>query len=71
MTKELVVSYYKENLNWLNKVKDYKITVYNKSDVEIPNTIKLSPPKNTIVLITEAQPDITCPKYMLYNTYPI
>jgi hypothetical protein len=41
MTKELVVSYYKENLSWLNKIKDYKITVYNKSDVEIPNTIKL------------------------------
>ena len=42
MTKELVVSYYKENLSWLNKIKDYKITVYNKSDVEIPNTIKLN-----------------------------
>ncbi len=41
MTKELVVSYYKENLNWLNKIKDYKITVYNKSDIDIPNTIKL------------------------------
>lgn len=42
MTKELVVSYYKENLTWLNKINDYKITVYNKSDVEIPNTIKLN-----------------------------
>jgi len=41
MTKELVVSYYKEDLTWLNKVKDYKITVYNKSDIVIPNTIKL------------------------------
>jgi hypothetical protein len=41
MTKELVVSYYKENLSWLNKIKDYKITVYNKSDIDIPNTIKL------------------------------
>ena len=41
MTKELVVSYYKENLTWLNKVKDCKITVYNKSSVDIPNTIRL------------------------------
>lgn len=41
MTKELVVSYYKENLNWLDKLKDYKITIYNKSGVDIPNTINL------------------------------
>jgi len=42
MTKELVVSYYRENLNWLSDVKDYKITIYNKSNVEVPNTIKLT-----------------------------
>jgi hypothetical protein len=41
MTKELVVSYYKENLTWLNNVKDYKITIYNKSGIDIPNTIRL------------------------------
>jgi hypothetical protein len=41
MTKELVVSYYQENLDWLSNVKDYKITIYNKSNVEVPNTIKL------------------------------
>jgi hypothetical protein len=41
MTKELVVSYYRENLKWLSEVRDYKITIYNKSNVEIPNTIKL------------------------------
>lgn len=41
MTKELVVSYFNENLSWLNKIKDYKITVYNKSNIEVPNTIKL------------------------------
>jgi hypothetical protein len=42
MTKELVVSYYRENLNWLSDVKDCKITIYNKSNVEVPNTIKLN-----------------------------
>mgnify|MGYP000471392467 CR=1 FL=1 len=42
MTKELVVSYYRENLNRLSDVKDYKITIYNKSNVEVPNTIKLN-----------------------------
>ena len=41
MTKELVVSYYKENLNWLDKLNDYKITIYNKSGVDVPNTINL------------------------------
>jgi hypothetical protein len=41
MTKELVVSYYKEDLSWLQKIKDYKITIYNKSDNDVPNTIKL------------------------------
>lgn len=41
MTKELVVSYYGENLEWLNKIKDYKITVYNKSNNHILNSIKL------------------------------
>jgi hypothetical protein len=41
MTKELVVSYYKENLSWLQKIKDYKITIYNKSDNDVSNTIKL------------------------------
>jgi hypothetical protein len=41
MSKELVVSYYNENLLWLNNVKDYKVTVYNKSNNEIGNTIKL------------------------------
>lgn len=41
MNKELVVAYYNENLNWLNDVRDYKITIYNKSNTEIPGTIKL------------------------------
>lgn len=41
MSKELVVSYYNEDLNWLKNVKDFKITIYNKSNVDIPNTIKL------------------------------
>lgn len=41
MEKELVVSYYNENINWLNNHKNYKITIYNKSDNEIENTIKL------------------------------
>lgn len=41
MTKELVISYYNEDLTWLNKINDYKITVYNKSNTDILNTIKL------------------------------
>jgi len=41
MTKEIVVAYYKENIEWLGNVKDYKITIYNKSPFNIPNTIKL------------------------------
>jgi hypothetical protein len=41
MTKEIVVAYYKENIEWLENVKDYKITIYNKSYIDIPNTIKL------------------------------
>ena len=41
MTKEVVVAYYKENIEWLENVKDYKITIYNKSHIDIPNTIKL------------------------------
>jgi hypothetical protein len=41
MTKEIVVAYYKENIEWLENVKDYKITIYNKSHIDIPNTIKL------------------------------
>ena len=42
MTKELVISYYKEKLDWIDNVKDYKITIYNKSNDEMPNTIKLN-----------------------------
>jgi hypothetical protein len=42
MSKELVAAYYNENIEWLNNVKDYKITIYNKSNIEIPNTIKLN-----------------------------
>jgi hypothetical protein len=41
MTKEVVVAYYKENIEWLENIKDYKITIYNKSHLDIPNTIKL------------------------------
>ena len=41
MSKELVVSYYNENLTWLDNVRDYKITIYNKSNTELLNTIKL------------------------------
>jgi hypothetical protein len=41
MTKEVVVAYYRENIEWLGNVKDYKITIYNKSPFNIPNTIKL------------------------------
>jgi hypothetical protein len=41
MTKEVVVAYYRENIKWLENVKDYKITIYNKSYIDIPNTIKL------------------------------
>ena len=41
MTKEIVVAYYRENIEWLENVKDYKITIYNKSHIDIPNTIKL------------------------------
>jgi hypothetical protein len=42
MSKELVISYYGENLDWVNGIVDYKITIYNKSDNDIPNTIKLN-----------------------------
>lgn len=41
MTKEIVVAYYNENLDWLKKVKEYKITIYNKSSLDIDNTISL------------------------------
>ncbi len=41
MTKEVVVAYYRENLKWLKNVKDYKITIYNKSSYDIENTISL------------------------------
>lgn len=41
MTKEIVVSYFNENLNWLSEIGDYKITLYNKSNNEIENSIKL------------------------------
>jgi hypothetical protein len=41
LEKEIVVSYYNENINWLNNHKNYKITIYNKSDNEIENSIKL------------------------------
>ncbi len=41
MTKEIVVAYYGENVKWLKNVKDYKITIYNKSSYDIENTISL------------------------------
>ena len=30
MDKSLIIARYNENLEWLNKHKDFKITVYNK-----------------------------------------
>jgi len=41
MTKEIVVAYYGENIKWLENIKDCKITIYNKTHVEEPDTIKL------------------------------
>ncbi len=41
MTREIVVSYYNENIDWLKKIKDYKITIYNKSSFDIDDTISL------------------------------
>lgn len=41
MTKELVVSYYRENLDWVKKIKDSKVTIYNKSSLDIEDTISL------------------------------
>jgi hypothetical protein len=41
MTKELVVAYFKEDLNWLEEITDSKITIYNKSSMDLDNTISL------------------------------
>jgi hypothetical protein len=38
---ELIIAAYHEDINWVNDIKDYKITIYNKSDREIENSIKL------------------------------
>ena len=42
MEKELIIARYDEDIRWSNKYLNYKITVYNKSNNEIENTIKLS-----------------------------
>lgn len=41
MTKEIVVSYFNENLEWLKHINDYKVTTYNKSGLSIDGTISL------------------------------
>ena len=41
MTKEIVVSYFNENLEWLKQINDYKVTTYNKSSLDIDGTISL------------------------------
>ena len=38
---ELIVALYHEDINWLKDIKDYKITIYNKGDREIEDSIKL------------------------------
>jgi hypothetical protein len=41
MDKELVVSYYNEDITWLKEIKDYKVTLYNKSNNNVDNSIKI------------------------------
>ena len=42
MSKEVVISYYGEDLYWIKNIKSrYKFIVYNKTDVDVPHTIKL------------------------------
>jgi len=37
----LVIAKYKEDISWTNKIKGHKITIYDKSDSPITNSIKL------------------------------
>ena len=41
MSVRLVIAKYKEDVTWTNKIKEHKITVYDKSDSPIINSIKL------------------------------
>ena len=41
MSVRLVIAKYKEDVTWTNKITDHKITIYDKSDTPIINSIKL------------------------------
>ena len=41
MSVRLVIAKYKEVVTWINKIKEHKITIYDKSDTPIINSIKL------------------------------
>src|SRR5688572_16556932 len=42
MSLELVVARYNENLNWLRRVpKEFRVTIYDKSDENLPNAMDL------------------------------
>ena len=41
MSVRLVIAKYKEDVTWINKIKEHKITIYDKSDTPIINSIKL------------------------------
>lgn len=41
MSVRLVIAKYKEDVTWTNKIKEHKITIYDKSESPIINSIKL------------------------------
>lgn len=41
MSVRLVIAKYKEDVTWINKIKEHKITIYDKSESPIINSIKL------------------------------
>lgn len=41
MSTRLVIAKYKEDISWINKIKNHNITVYDKSEVPVEDSIKL------------------------------
>ena len=41
MSTRLVITKYKEDISWINKIKNHNITVYDKSEFPVKDSIKL------------------------------